>query len=201
MINKRFSVVILAAGFSKRMGMPKFSMPFDRNSTFLEHLLQQYSDFGAHKIQLVIQQNELDLIATRLSQKFERFNICTNPFPEKGRFFSLKTALKTLSTNLPVLIHNIDNPFVDKDVVGKLLEYVPEYDYILPEYQERGGHPFCISTDLSEKIRSIDNDEQHLKEYLRSFRHIRIAVASPNVLVNINTPDDYRQYFPLNEVF
>ncbi|HOY72897.1 MAG TPA: hypothetical protein PLX53_07155, partial [Tenuifilaceae bacterium] len=37
--------------------------------------------------------------------------------------------------------------------------------------------------------------DYHLKEFLSSYSSLRVEVNNPLVLANINTIDDYRQYF------
>lgn len=48
-----FSVVIPAAGFSGRMGMPKAELLTREGDTFLNHLLGSYLSLGAEQIILV----------------------------------------------------------------------------------------------------------------------------------------------------
>ncbi len=54
---KKYSAIILSAGKSSRMGVPKFSLMFDDKSTFLEKIINAYADFGCEEI-IVVLNNE-----------------------------------------------------------------------------------------------------------------------------------------------
>ena len=55
--NFDFSVIILAAGNSTRMGVPKFSLRFNSKHTFIEHIAQEYYDLGCKEIIIVINES------------------------------------------------------------------------------------------------------------------------------------------------
>ena len=49
-IKKEFSAIILAAGKSLRMGIPKLSLKYDENNIFIEHIISEYISFGCKEI-------------------------------------------------------------------------------------------------------------------------------------------------------
>ncbi len=52
-IEKEFSVIILAAGKSSRMGLPKLSLRYNENKIFIEHIVNKYEDFRCKEIIIV----------------------------------------------------------------------------------------------------------------------------------------------------
>jgi CTP:molybdopterin cytidylyltransferase MocA len=47
---KEFSTIILAAGKSERLGFPKLSLKYDDDTTFVEHIVNEYQSFGCSDI-------------------------------------------------------------------------------------------------------------------------------------------------------
>lgn len=192
---KYFSAIILAAGKSERLGFPKLSLDFDNKISFIEHIAWEYEEFGCKEIVVVVN----DIGKRCIEEKQLRFpnntKILINEHPEWHRFHSLKLGAKALKNNYPVFIHNVDNPFVNDDVLGQILNCSDKSDYISPEYEGKGGHPFLISNNIIKDLKLINQDQMHLKEFLNQYSRLRIPVSDEKVLVNINTLEEYRRYF------
>ncbi|HAN18248.1 MAG: hypothetical protein A2X13_07310 [Bacteroidetes bacterium GWC2_33_15] len=92
-------------------------------------------------------------------------------------------------------IHNVDNSFVNHDLLYKLLENSLESDLIVPEYKGRGGHPILISEKIINGIRDEKNNQLHFKEYLCNYKMKKINVNDDKILVNINNLDEYNILF------
>lgn len=118
-----------------------------------------------------------------------------NNYPDWGRFYSLKLAVDQIKPIDYIYVGNIDNPFVDAQLLDLLYHSAAQADYLMPEYKGRGGHPFLISQKIAEDIKTCTTYDYHLKEFLSSYSSLRVEVSNPLVLANINTIDDYRKYF------
>ena len=189
-----YSVIILAAGLSKRMGTPKFNLSFDKKNNFLTHIIYKYNDFNCNKI-IVILNNE----GTEILQQYpinypEKTTIIENKFPEKGRFHSIKLGIEKAIDNCPVFIHNIDNPFVNHTVLKKMLTYYNP-DYTVPVFSGKGGHPVLLSRHICMDILHQERDDIILSDFLKKYNKIKVEVEDDKILVNINTKDDYNKYF------
>jgi len=196
-IEKEFSAIILAAGKSERLGFPKLSLKYDENNTFVEYIVDEYKQFGCKEIILVV--NEIGnkyLIDHHISFS-KNLIIVINKYPDWHRFYSLKIGVRNLSENRPTFVHNVDNPFVNHQVLNQLSENINEADYLNPEYSQKGGHPFLISEKVVKEITQIKEDQKHLKEFLNQYKRLRIGVDDEKVLTNINTLEEYRKYFDI----
>jgi len=194
MINK-FSAVILAAGYSGRMGAPKWSLMFDENSTFAEKIVDEFALAGAEKIVLVLNESGKEQFEKKGCQMPENFQIALNDNPDLGRFYSLQKGLKLCNPELPVCFTNIDNPFINAELVKSLLSYIDSADYITPSYHGKGGHPVCISTKVFHSVIESDQYETNLKKFLLEFKREKLEVEDNKILLNINTQTDYQKVF------
>lgn len=194
-IRKEFSVIILAAGKSERLGFPKLSLKYDDNQIFIEHIVNEYLEFGCKEVILVL--NKIGNNSLRENQVIlpEKVKIVINEHPDWHRFYSLKIGVKSLSEIQPVFIHNVDNPFVNHEVLMELFNHIEKADYLSPEFDGKGGHPIMLSLKIIHELRTIQEDQKHLKEFLNQFSKSKIKVNDEKVLVNINTMDEYRKYF------
>jgi CTP:molybdopterin cytidylyltransferase MocA len=122
-------------------------------------------------------------------------DIAINNHPDWHRFYSLKIGAKSLSKIRPTFVHNVDNPFVNKKVFKKLGDRINEADYLCPEFDGRGGHPFLISEKVINDITNVEEDQKHLKEFLNHYKRLKITVNDEKVLANINNLEEYSKYF------
>jgi molybdenum cofactor cytidylyltransferase len=194
-IKKDFSVIILAAGKSSRIGLPKLSLRYNENKIFIEHIVNEYETFGCKEIVIVVNESGSNFLTENKIQFSDNVKITINKYPEWHRFYSLKTGAKRLSEVSTVFIHNVDNPFVNHVVLNELLGNTNKADYINPEFKGKGGHPILLSKKIVEDMIATKEDQIHFKEYLNKYPKKKVQVDDEKVLVNINTKDDYRQYF------
>lgn len=194
-IEKDFSVIILAAGKSERVGFPKLLLPYDNYNTFLEHILKKYNDLGAKEIVAVVNAISEESIRKHRIKISANVKLTINEHPEWHRFYSLKLGAKSLKDIHCVFVHNVDNPFVNYDVLNELITNSDKADYVSPQYNRIGGHPFLISAKVIRDLKDSESNQQHLKKFLHQYSAIKVSVKDKNILVNINTLEEYRKYF------
>jgi CTP:molybdopterin cytidylyltransferase MocA len=197
-----FSVLILAAGFSGRMGVPKLSLPFDRNQTFMTKIIRSYQSAGCEKIVVVVNKPGQEFLKQHeLFSDKSNISVAPNAFPERERFYSLQTGLETLQDGKPVFIQNIDNPFVRPALLHRLAEVFKPGAFVVPVYNERGGHPVLLSGKIISDLVTFPDYRQNLRDFLQAYPKINCPVEDKKILVNINSPQEYGRYFGgLNQV-
>jgi molybdenum cofactor cytidylyltransferase len=85
--------VILAAGFSTRMGGPKLLLPWGE-TTVLGQLLNQWGNLPTAQIAVVCQAGDQALHAELDRLQFPTASRITNPEPERGMFSSIQCAAR-----------------------------------------------------------------------------------------------------------
>jgi molybdenum cofactor cytidylyltransferase len=188
-MQKRCNVLILAAGFSRRMGKPKFMLPFDHSKTFYEKIIERYMDIGFTQIVFVANKADYHYI------KYNNPNvkIVINEFPEKGRFYSIIAGLKGHDDVSDTFIHNVDNPFVIDNVLREMSDAIKKTCYAVPVYKGKGGHPVLLSAEIVQDIIYLPSCNYNLKEFLKKYNRINVNTDRREVLININTPADFQR--------
>jgi molybdenum cofactor cytidylyltransferase len=192
---KDISVIILAGGESRRMEQPKAFLKFDKNRTFIEKITDEYIKAGINKIILVINAFALNsgnkIILSHLDKKITTIY---NKNPEKGRLYSISLGLIELNKIKGCFIQNIDNPFVNSELLKKMIPLVKFDSYVSPTYNKKGGHPILISKSIYDTIIGINDVSTTLRNKLERFNKI-VLPSNEQVLININTVNDYTEYF------
>lgn len=184
-----FSVIVLAGGFSSRMLKPKFLLDF-KQKTFIEAIVEQYIKYNSKELIIVINSSYAHLLYS-LQMPEDKVQIVVNKYPEKERFYSIQCGIKALKEKEYVFLHNVDNPFVNPLTIDALIRSVKNYDFAVPTFNNRGGHPVLLNKKAVEGIVSAQNIHQNFKLFLKKYRRINVPVNDKNILVNINTPSDY----------
>lgn len=193
---KKFSAIILAAGLSKRMGQPKLTLPYDSEHSFLEALAWKFHEFGCDEVVVVVNATGQKAVETSNMRFPANAKFVLNTHPEWQRFYSLKLAVERLKPVDYAFVHNIDNPFINAEVLRDLLSNTKSADYVLPAFNGgKGGHPFLMSAKIISTINQVTGEDHHLKHFLKQFPTCRVPVEDEKVLVNINTMEEYGRYF------
>jgi molybdenum cofactor cytidylyltransferase len=183
-----FSVLILAAGSSGRMGSDKAMLRYDRNASFSKHLVDRYSETNADEVLLVV--NE------KFNQLFgfpSNVRIITNRDVEFGRSHSIRLGVEKVQTGNACFVQNVDNPYFEIDLLQNLLDRLETGSYVVPVFGERGGHPILLGPQIIDYMRTIDY-RYDFREILSGFKKIRLSWEDDGILLNINTPEEYDMY-------
>lgn len=193
---QKLGVIILAGGFSKRFGQPKPFLQFDDCFTFLQKLVNVYSEFGTDTT-IIVANAELKDELTKIYPKQDKpdLRIVWNYNPQHGRFYSIKLGAEASDNVEQCFIQNIDNPFTDIETLNQLYQKADKHAYVSPVYDNKGGHPILAAQEILKSIRNEKDISINTKDFLSRFKRMRVEVLNRNVLANINTPDDYNEYF------
>lgn len=195
----RYAAVILAAGDSHRMGTPKALLAFRNDMNFLEACLKAFNDIGCEEVVVVVNQYLYRLLASKGVNLHMNARLVLNAYPARGRFFSLQCGLRAISVDTNTFFHNVDNPFITPGVLKALINSEKEADVICPAYRGKRGHPVLINNKVVSDLISESNYDRHLRDYLDRYRHVSVPVTDPNILININTPDEYARMLGGND--
>lgn len=188
MPDARFSVLILAAGNSERMGRNKATLPFGNDLTFAGHLISSYAQSGYSSIIMVV--NE------RFSSAFidsDKVKLVINHHLEKGRSWSVQLGLQNVPCGHSCFIQNIDNPYADADLLLQMCSAISPDRYIVPVFNGKGGHPILLGNRLIDQLR-MKSSIPNLRDALGEFERFEVVSADDRILLNINTPEAYSDF-------
>ncbi len=184
--------LILASGWSERMGQPKALLKWDPAATFLERIISQYLEAGCNRVVCTVNRMVMPFCET-LPRRPEVLFVL-NEHPEWGRMHSIKIGLQELKESPFCLLQNVDNPFVTAEMIRTILDERDPAAWTSPEYQGRGGHPVVLPQSIIRHILEQTGPDIPLRDILLMFPCKRVEVEDDSILRNINTPDDLSRF-------
>ncbi|MCX6270475.1 MAG: NTP transferase domain-containing protein [Bacteroidetes bacterium] len=193
-------VIILTAGASGRMKIPKAFLPYGDGQTFIGKIMSTYCSWGCVEL-IIVANNEVSDRLKESDLTSVEATLVTNHHPENERFYSVKLGLGQLVKSQYCFIQNVDNPFITSEILDIIHKGRAPDAYLSPVFNGQGGHPILLSRNIIRFIRDHPADDANLKQVLQDYPCKRIPVNDERVLININSPTDYRKYFdvPFNQ--
>jgi len=189
------AAVILSAGESKRMdSFPKANLLY-KSETFLEIGVRIFRTAEIEKI-IVVLGKHTDII----QKKHEHLDVefIENTDFRKGQLSSIQTAIRTIPDNCEaVIIHQVDQPLVKSGTIAALWEtfQLKRSQIILPVCNERRGHPVLFGNEVFDQLLDAPFDIGARKVVWDNEDKIdEIKVNDRGILININTPNDYKNW-------
>ena len=193
-VRSDLAAVVLAAGYSRRMGAFKPLLPFG-STTVIERLIATVREAGVENIRVVVGWQ-----ADRLIPVLERSRVqwVMNERYGEGMYSSVQAGVQNLPTGVSAFfLLPGDMPLVQG---ATLIRLIADWDakpggIRYPCHEGMHGHPPLIAgAYVPEILREIPSSG--LRELLA--RHAEdardIEVADPGILVDLDTPDDYQEY-------
>lgn len=187
--------IVLSAGESQRMGSPKVLLTIEGQS-FIERIVSALQKTKVGKI-VVVLGHRADEIKARISHL--PVAVVVNPDYSSGQLSSLIAAIKSLDIDKVdgILVHLVDHPFVNSGLVNRMIDrfYESKKLIVLPCYKGQRGHPVLFSSELFPELLSAPLD-RGAKEVVRAHRGdtLEVETEEEGVILDIDTPEEYRQY-------
>ena len=188
---KNYSAIILAAGYSSRMGDFKPLMNLN-GKTPIERCINLFRNCGVGNIIVVtghlnnkIEENLPESITTVINNKYS-----------EGMFSSIQAGLGVLPKNTDAFfLLPVDIPSVKEHTVKRMMQsYEKIEDGILfPTFNNKKGHPTLISCSLVKEILS-KNPEGGLRDILSNHKEkwYYEELADRSILLDMDTKEDFK---------
>lgn len=193
------SGLILSAGASSRMGTPKALLKLNSGNTLLTEQVATLVAGGCREIFVVVGAD-----AETIKSGHPKLSVSwvENKNWKLGQFSSLQAGLSTiLKTDAEgIILLPIDTIGIKSATVAALIETAlrnPHLKAIIPEYEGRRGHPIYLSNKIFKSLIDADpfGEDARLDIQLKKYADvICLPVKNPQILQNINTPDEWRAY-------
>jgi molybdenum cofactor cytidylyltransferase len=196
-----FCGVILAAGESSRMGRDKALLAWPpgpaSRSTFLSatiELLQPLSDMV-----IVVAGKNADSLRPIVDAAAGY--LVVNRYPERGQFSSLQVGLQEVLNHGrdAAIVALVDRPPAQPRTLASLCEaFSDAYESgkwaVVPEHGSRHGHPILIGREMIEAfLRAPATSNAREVEHSLQAHILYVPVEDPNVVANVDTPEDYER--------
>lgn len=190
------AAVVLAAGQSRRMGYPKLVLPWGEE-TVIGHVVSVLKTGGVGKI-VVVTGGAREQVENAL--KGVPAQCIYNPKHERGMLSSLYVGLQNLDEEITAVLVTLgDQPQIEPEVIRALISrYLQRGSrLVVPSHSRRRGHPWLVDRALWSAILTLQ-PHQTLRDFLKAHEEEidYVLVDSETVLLDIDTPQDYRQFRP-----
>jgi molybdenum cofactor cytidylyltransferase len=197
---KHLGVVILGAGASARMGRPKLLLPW-HNTTVIGEIISVWRELGAAQIAVVMRPDDSALAAELDRLDFPAAERIENPRPARGMFSSILCAAhwrgwrREISSWAMILG---DQPHLTAETLRLLLKSAAQNKDAIcePVHGGRGGHPVILPRSAFEELKS--SRAATLKDFLKlaAVPRVQCEVDEPGLLLDLDTPEDYKRMQP-----
>ncbi|HGG0417227.1 molybdenum cofactor cytidylyltransferase [Clostridium botulinum] len=189
------NAVIMASGYSTRMGKNKLMLPF-KGKPIIEHVIDAIKECNFNEIILVGQEKEVLDIA-------KKKNILTilNTKAYKGQSQSIELGILNTSSSKGYMFFTGDQPLLDSYTINLLLNtFTRNNDYIIiPKYKNKVGSPTIFPEKFKNELLDLQGDvggktviNNHINEII--FVNLRNGCS----LFDIDTPKDYEYILTKN---
>lgn len=196
--NRDFAI-ILAAGFSTRMGICKTTLPW-RNRTLLSYQAEQFLlaeitpiiVLGSHNAHRQIDCPDGSQVVVNCKSDLAP----SEARCDRGKTGSILTGLDSLPPSFStVTISAVDQPRPFEIYQTLLQSYRQEKALIIaPCYRKRLGHPLLFSSELLPELKTIEESTLGLRKIVQKFYYAlrKIEFTTENVLIDINNRNTYQ---------
>ncbi|MFH1662985.1 MAG: nucleotidyltransferase family protein [Chloroflexota bacterium] len=185
------SVILLAAGESKRMGKPKLLLPFG-DGTVLGNTVDNLLSSGVDEVIVILGANARE---TERAIADKAVKIIINPDYRQGMSTSLISGLKQVDHRAQrIMVALSDQPLIDRKTYSKLIHESLDSvsSIVVPTHKSRRGNPIIFDISYKDELLQLKGDiggREMLKRHPDDI--LEVAVDCEGIYINLNTIDDY----------
>ena len=185
--------IILAAGESKRMGLPKMMLTFN-GRTMIENVIANVSESKVGKIIVVLgaHREALVKLISKLPVKY-----CYNDNYKEGMLSSVQCGFRNLpSAYKAVLVFQGDQPLITSDAINEVIEaYLSSgKGIVIPVYKDQRGHPLLIDIKYMDEIERLSPDKGlRSLTYMFSDDVLEVDTNESGILTDFDTYEQYKK--------
>ena len=176
------SGVVLAGGFSKRMGTDKAKLKLG-NLTLLEIQVRKLREIGLE-----------DIMVSGYSRPVEGTRLIGDIYPHRGPMSGIHACLKA-AKNPACLVVSVDVPLFPKEWLEKLIQDHSGPSTVLSHGGEIEPLLAVYDADLARQAEElILSGERSVRKLLNDAELKKLEyTGDPDLLLNCNTPEDFRK--------
>ena len=194
------SVILLAAGESKRLRMPKLLLPFGK-STILEQTIDNLLNSRVDEVIVVLGYRAEEMMRKLANRPVK---IAINPIYHQGMSTSIVKGLSLVNDRAQaIMVALADQPLINSLTINRLIEESLGYDkgIVIPTYQAETGHPVIFVSKYKEELLGLKGDiggRQTIKGHPSDT--LEVIADSKAITMDINTINDYYTHLKLIQV-
>lgn len=190
--NSRIGAVILAAGYSSRMGAFKPGL-YIGDETVISRLVGSFRSVGISDIVVVSGHNRQELLS--LINGLEVTESYNEKYPE-GMFTSIQAGVqKTDKALRGFFLIPVDCPLLEAETIALLVSQIrDDSSFVVPCYRGKKGHPLYIPMKYRDEILNY-NGNGGLKAITDKYDElmIRVETGRESTVMDMDTPAAYEE--------
>ncbi len=183
--HEKVTGIVLAAGFSSRMGRFKPALPFNGKPLLL-HPVETLREICGEVIVVTGHQRER---VEKLIRPLTDVKPVYNPDFKTGMFSSVKAGAKAVRTQRFFIVPG-DIPLFTQKTCALLLSR--KGDVISPAFNGKKGHPVLLGPNIRRDILAAPETEI-LRNILHRYDIITVETDDEGILVDFDTKNDYNK--------
>lgn len=192
MVNNGVWAIILAAGFSTRMGKPKMLLPFQGES-LLRRTIGQALKSRIDGLIVVVNPLTKNIVMEANVEGVDQVVLNDRAF--EGMSSSLKAGLQAVYDKAKSVVFLLsDQPLMSVREINTVVEAhlcQPSYSIVQATYQGCKGHPVLFKKEMFPHLLNISGDEGG-KSVIAQFRQsVYYAEMNKEPIPDVDTPSDY----------
>jgi len=181
--------VLFAGGKSSRMGEDKAFLPFCEHDSLIKYQVERLKEiFSRVYISAKNEDKFKDLDAIVIKDVL--YNDISAP---TTGFLNIFRQLKTENAFFAI---SVDTPFVNKVIIDKLIQAKGSDSEAVIVRTPSGIHPLCgiYTHELEEPMKEMMESGDHkITKLLKRSNVVYVDVEDDDLLLNLNTPDEYQK--------
>ncbi|MDQ3266176.1 MAG: NTP transferase domain-containing protein [Myxococcota bacterium] len=184
------TAVILAAGESTKLPVPKAMLEYEKGKSFLRSIASSFRKAGCDVVAVVGYRG--DEVRTQNPD----VRLLENSDWKSGQLGSARVGIQAALDDgaEAIILHPVDMPTFRASTVKSLLEKLDGAEAVLPEFEGVTGRPVVLSRAAAEKVLRMDSSGT-LESALPRLAVKKMATRDPGVMVNINSAEVYQRIF------
>lgn len=174
----KISAVIMASGFSKRMGENKLFLKY-KDQTFIENIIFKVIESDFYEINLVTAYDEITGLCNKID-KPDNFLVTINKNPDNGISESIKLGIKYLKPCDAYIFFTADQPDLSVITIKSIMTEAESDNIVVPRYNEKNGSPAAFGKEFYYDLSMLEGDsggKQIIKKYPDRVKFIDILNA------------------------
>lgn len=192
-VQRTVGAVVLAAGMSTRMGVPKVLLPWGEQETIIGSIVDKLTRARVEPI-IVVTGHQSDAVKAAL-QSFDVKFVYNRAYKTGEMLSSLKAGLKAMPAHISAAMVVLgDQPRLEPKVIYQVLNAYAEGKgtIVAPSFEQRRGHPILISRRYWPELAALD-DGGAPRDVINAHQDqiAYVDVDTDSVLRDVDTPEDY----------
>ncbi|WP_028855919.1 NTP transferase domain-containing protein [Psychrilyobacter atlanticus] len=182
------TAIVLASGFSSRMGRNKLLLSKD-GIPMIEHLFRKLYKINFHSIIVVTQYREVERLA-----KSYGYTTIINDMPQNGISESIKLGVNNTDIDSNFMFFTGDQPFLTSEVIEKIMDVSDDQYIVVPRFLGKNKSPVIFGNVYRGDLLKLTGDtggKVIIKNNLDSIKYVNFSDGSD--FLDIDTVEEYEK--------